>query len=211
MPNAKTLTTVSAQRLRTKACELSRAEGRSRFALAEVIHDLYYGVVEVGSKEVPLFKFFGFKTWFDYVESDEVGLHVSTAAGYRAVWDVFGVKLAGQWDRELMLPFTKMRALTRVVDATNVNSWLKRAARLTCCALEDEIAGKSKRRQYRHFAAFVTDHQLARVVNILDRASDEFPDLTTRGDLLVKVLEQWHGVVKVGKTYGKKLRLAKAG
>lgn len=180
--------------------------------MAEAVYELYYGDVEMGGGSMPLWSFFGYKSWFDYVET-EIGMHVSTAAGYRMVHDVFMVRLEGKWDRSVMPSFTKMKALIRVVDAKNVNAWLKRANSLSCCALEEEILeflyGKRKSGATRHFAAMLTGRQLTAVNSIIEVGRQEFPELETRGDVLTKILEQWD--MAVAKRTKRGLRVLNGG
>jgi hypothetical protein len=188
----------SANKLREKIIGLTRQEAKCQLEVAEAVYELYYGTVEVGNGELPLYKFFGYPSWFAYVE-EEVGLHVSTAAGYRMVHDVFMIQLRGKWDVDLMPSFTKMKALTRVVDAKNVNAWLRKAKRLSCCALEEEILqdlyGKRKRGANRHFLAMLTDRQLTAVNSIIEVGRQEFPEAESRGDVLTRILEQWDAAV----------------
>lgn len=201
----------TANSLRNRVLALVAKEGFARLELAEALYELYYGVVEVGGGELPLYKFFGHSSWFEYVET-EVGLHVSTAAGYRLVHDVFGIKLRGAWDTSLTQSFTKLKALARVVNERNVNAWLKKAQRLSCCALEEEIAehltGRRRRGAHRHFTALLTDRQLARANAILHQAADQFPDGSwdSRGELLLRILEQWSSAVRSG---GRHLKVVK--
>jgi hypothetical protein len=189
----------SANKLREKVLLLCGKEREAQLEVAEAVYELYYGTVEVGGGELPLWSFFGHKSWFDYVET-EVGLHVSTAAGYRMVHDVFMIRLKGKWDQEIPLPsFTKLKALVRVVDPKTVNAWLKRANSISCCQLEEEIAeflyGKKKAGALRHFTALLTSRQLTTVNAIIEVGRQEFPELDSRGQILTKILEQWDAAV----------------
>lgn len=196
--SASSYTQSFANSLREKAVLLRSRERSSQMETASVIYDLYYGDVTIGGGSMPLWSFFGYSSWFDYVET-EVGMHVSTAAGYRMVHDVFMVRLKGKWDPELMPSFTKLKALTRVVDAKSVNSWFRRANSVSCCLLEEEVLehlyGKQKAGASRHFSALLTDRQLASVNSIIEVGRHEFPELESRGDVLTKILEQWDAAV----------------
>jgi hypothetical protein len=196
--SAGSYTQASANSLREKAVLLRARERGSQLETASVIYDLYYGDVEIGKGFMPLWKFFGYDSWFDYVET-EVGMHVSTAAGYRMVHDVFMVRLKGKWDPEIMPSFTKLKALTRVVDAKSVNSWFRRANSVSCCLLEEEVLehlyGKKKSGANRHFTALLTDRQITSVNSIIEIGRKEFPELESRGDILTKILEQWDAAV----------------
>jgi len=202
IPKSK-YTQSSANKLRDKVVLLCSQERKAQLEVAEAVYDLYYGEVEVGGGTMPLWEFFGHSSWFDFVET-EVGLHVTTAAGYRSVHYAFMVVLQGKWDRSLMVSFTKMKALARVVDAKNVNFWLKRAGSMSCCQLEEEIEehlhGKRKAGAHRHFTAMLTTRQLASVNAIIEVGRQEFPELETRGEVLTRILEQWDAAVsKRGK------------
>jgi len=202
----------SANKLRDKIVALCGQERKAQLEVAEAVYELYYGTVEVGGGELPLWSFFGHKSWFDYVET-EVGMHVSTAAAYRMVHDVFMVRLKGKWDQNEIASFTKMKALTRVVEPGNVNAWLKRANSITCCALEEEILehmyGKRKAGAHRHFTAMLTSRQLTSVNAIIEVGRQEFPELESRGAVLAKILEQWDAAV--AKKTKRGLRLVPGG
>lgn len=198
-----TMNQSNANKLRTRIVELVQQEKRASFEIAEAIYELYYGTAEVGGAgdEMPLYEFFGFKSWFQYVET-EVGMHVSTAQGYRMVHDVFMIRLKDKWDSSVNVSFTKLKALTKLrdkLDGRNVNSWLKRASEMTACALEDEIAlelyGRRRGGAHRHFLAMLTDRQLTEMNTILAQAYDEFPDVDKRGDVLMKIVSQWSSAV----------------
>ncbi len=201
-PKSKTATPShtqsTANKLRERITILCGQERKAQLEVAEAVYELYYGTVEVGGGELPLWSFFGHKSWFDDVET-EVGMHVSTAAGYRMIHDVFMVRLKGKWDLDNIASFTKMKALTRVVEPTTVNAWLKRANVLTCCALEEEILehmyGKRKAGAHRRFTALLTNRQLASVNAVIEVGRQEFPELESRGAVLSKILEQWDAAV----------------
>lgn len=200
-PNTKAMNQQYANKLRDRALEISQQETKSRLELAAIIHELYYGTVQMGAGELELYKFFGYDTWFDYVET-EIGLHVTTAASYRVIHQVFAVELAGTCDHTLLsgVSFTKLRALTHVVDAKSVNGWLKKAQKLTCCKLDEEIEvaryGARKRGAHRAFQAMVTDRQLTQMNAILALAYEEFPDAENRADALLRIMEQWDAAVR---------------
>jgi hypothetical protein len=211
MKKKNALTQANANKLREKIIGLTVQETKCQLEVAEAVYELYYGTVAVGNGELPLYKFFGYPSWFAYVE-EEVGLHVTTAASYRMVHDVFMIQLKGKWDASLIPSFTKMKALTRVVDAKNVNAWLRKAKRLSCCALEEEILealyGKQKKGANRHFLAMLTDRQFTAVNSIIEIGRQEFPDLETRGEVLTKILEQWDAAV--AKKTKRGLRIVKS-
>lgn len=204
----------SANKLREKAMVLSALATKSALDFAEAIYEIYYCNVAVGGGELPAYKFFGYDTWGSYVE-EELGLHITTAASYRRVHDVFMIQLKDNWDSSLVTSLTKFRSIVRVVDAKNVNSWLKKAKRLSCCALEEEVLeelyGKRKTGAHRHFLAMLTDWQLVKTNSILEIGFQEFPNCDSRGEVLVKILEQWDAAMsKHPKRHLRSIRGGKA-
>lgn len=201
-------TKASATKLHDRLVELTRSDVKQRMEIAECVYELYYGAVEIGSEEVELWRFLGFRSWFDYIET--TGLHVSTAANYRLVWDKFGIKLKGKWDQSLNVSFTKLRALCPVVDEKNVNAWLKRAESMTCCKLDDEVFravwGVKRNRPARNFMAKMTDSQLQNINKVLELAQEQFPHAQGRGELLSKIIGQWSAAVRQSDGIVKKLR-----
>lgn len=184
----------AAEKLREKAILLAGNHTKTAMELAEVLYNTYYGEVNYAGGNLQLWEAWGFKSWFDYVEN-ELGIHQNTAAGYRRTYEVFEIKCAGEWDKKSGVSFTKMKALARVVNKVNVNSWLKKAKTMSCCELEDavlaSIYGKQKSGVTRHFSAFLTDRELIKINSILEVGYQKFPNCERRGEVLTKILEEW--------------------
>ncbi|HEY8097166.1 MAG TPA: hypothetical protein VIE65_13870 [Methylobacter sp.] len=206
---------VAANKLREKALGLVVQDTKCQLEIAETLYELYYGTVEVGGGELALYKFFGYPSWFAYVE-EEVGMHITTSHIYRNVHDIFMIRLKGKWDIDLMPSWTKMKALARLsfeLDAKNVNSWLKKAKRMPACALEEEIDealyGRQKKGAHRHFLAMLTDRQLTSANAVIELGRQEFEkeSLEMRGE---RILEQWSAAV-MQKNGREKLRVVPDG
>lgn len=187
-------TQTAAMKLRERAIELIGQETKSRLELASIIHELYYGEMVASGGRIPLWRHFGFKNWFDYVET-EIGMHVTTASGYVLVHEVFSVRLGGKWDPSSAPSFTKLKAIARVVDAKNVGSWIKRAQEMSCCALEEAVQeavhGRRRKGAVHGFMAMLTARQMAAVNAVIEVGRQSFPGLRTRGDVLTRILEEW--------------------
>jgi len=189
----------SADQLREMAKERSDHTSKSVMMLGEVLWRTYYDKVQIGGMPVSLFEAWGFGSWFEYVER-ELGIHQTTALHFRKIYTVFAIDLKGAWDPNLIVSFTKMKLLARVATKANVNSWLKKASKMSCCELEDEVMhelyGHARKGHMHSFLASVTKTELKKIKEILAIAHEDFDQIDRRGELLVKVLEEWQIIHK---------------
>ncbi len=192
-----TLNSKSADSLRQRAVDATSQATKSVVHLSGVLWETYHNDVMVGGLPTPLWEAWGHTTWFEYVEH-ELGIHQSTAAAYRRIHEIFEIELEGKWDKNLCASFTKMKALVRVVTKTNVNSWLKKAAKMGCCQLDEEINnalfGKVRVHAVHTFLTTVTKKELREINKVLAIARESFPETERRGAVLVKVLEEWNNI-----------------
>lgn len=180
-----------AKALLDKVRQVVEISSQANFDLCQILYETDRAVVSVGGDIVFAYQTWGYKTWFDFVE-EEVGLHEMTANAYRRVYEVFGVELAGAWDHGKPLPITKMKTLTAAnLTKANVRSWLKKAEKMTCCQLVAEVYGTE---EMRHFSASVTKRGLSDINRAMEAARDSFGEDLPKGDLLVKMLNEWSDI-----------------
>lgn len=190
-----TLNKTGAESIRRKAQEASEKTTKSVMELAAALWDTYHNDVKIGSINIQLWEVWGYKSWFDYAER-ELGIHQTTAASYRRIHEVFEVDLKDSWDKNLACSYTKMKSISRVVTKKNVNSWLKKAATLSCCELDEHVIeamyGKSKSGATHSFLVNVTKKELAKISQVLSEAKEGFEDPDERrGSVLTRILEEW--------------------
>jgi hypothetical protein len=135
-----TLSTADANKLRKQATEAVESNTNSVLLMAIVLWNTYRYNVKVDGIESPLWVAWGHETWLEYVEH-ELGIHQSTATAFRRIHEVFNIELNGCWERAEFDKFsaTKLKALCKVVNKKNVNGWIRRAAKLSCCELDEAI------------------------------------------------------------------------
>lgn len=168
------------------------------------VYETYIAQAVIGGREVPVWQAWGYDSWQAFV-GIELGLHFTTAYGYRRIWETFYVKLAGSWDTKNLLPLTKMRILCAAkMDKRNVNTWLRKAKTMTCSQLVAAVYGTE---ELHTFVASVTGSELTKLQAVIDEAREAFGNDLPRGEVLVKIAEEWHAMLK-NTTRGKaKLRL----
>ena len=133
-------------------------------------------------------KVWGYPSWEEFC-GQELGLHMTTAYAYKKVWEVFFVDLAGAWDKDLVLPITKMRILTSAnLTKRNVEGWLKKAKKMNCRKLRAEVYGTD---ELHSFAAMVSGSDMRRIQKILKKGRDVYGEDESRGKLLVHILQDW--------------------
>lgn len=187
------ITAAKAEALLDKVRNVVAENAKSTFDLCQILYETDRAVVSVGGRIVFAYETWGYKTWFDFVET-EVGLHEQSANAYRRVYEVFGVELAGAWDTGKPLPITKMRILTAAnLTKANVRAWIKKAEKMTCCKLVAEIYGTA---ELAHFHASVSKRGLNEINRALAAARDDFGQDLPKGDLLVKALSEWADIRK---------------
>jgi hypothetical protein len=191
--NPNQITPAKAEALLERVRQVVETNAQSNFDLCQILYETSQAVVSVGGNIVFAYQTWGYKNWFDFVET-EIGLHEQSANAYRRVYEVFGVELAGAWDTGKPLPITKMRILTAAnLTKVNVRVWLKKAEKMTCCKLVSEVYGTAEQA---HFHASVSKRGLNDINRALDAARASFGEDLPKGDLLVRMLNEWSDIRK---------------
>lgn len=198
-PGAKALDKEGAKSLRDRALAAARAETRVSIEYAEVLWATYNGAVTIGGSPIPVWEAWDYKSWNDYVER-ELEIHITPARAYVRMYQKFYIDLKGEWDEALLVSMTKMLALCKVVKKTNADYWLKRAAKMSCCELNEAINqalyGLKRKGRNRAFLAMLTNKELSNVNAILEVAKVDFPEAESRADLTLAIFEEWYGFRK---------------
>lgn len=191
--NPNQITSAKAEALLERVRQVVETNAQSNFDLCQILYETSQAVVSVGGNIVFAYQTWGYKNWFDFVET-EIGLHEQSANAYRRVYEVFGIELAGAWDTGKPLPITKMRILTAAnLTKVNVRAWLKKAEKMTCCKLVSEVYGTAEQV---HFSASVSKRGLNDINRALDTARASFGEDLPKGDLLVRMLNEWSDIRK---------------
>ncbi len=193
-----TLSTQDANNLRKKAVEATQQNTSSVLLLAVVLWDTYRFNVKFNGIESSLWEAWGYKTWFEYVEH-ELGIHQSTAAAFRRIHEVFNIELEGCWEKDIFdqLSATKLRALCKVVNKKNVNGWMRKAVKLSCCALDEAIIasqnGGLRANSVHTLAILCTQSEQKKMREIITRAKDEM-GVDRPGKALLRILQEWQQI-----------------
>jgi len=159
---------------------------KANLDLCQVLHDSFTTVTQKGNEWQFVWEYWGYKTWFDFVEI-EIGMHHVAANTCKKVWQVFGVELGGAWNMADMLPITKMKILAASDKLTkqNVKVWLKKAKSMTCCELEHEIYGEDA---HRTFSVTLSQPEYKMLNKMIEDARKEHGEEKTKGMLLLCML-----------------------
>jgi len=183
------LTTKQADVLRNKISSATNDNAKTAFYLCGLLYESFVSVVNTDKGWKFVWEYWGFKCWFDFVET-EIGIHENTAYLYKRIWEIFGIELAGAWDLADVLPITKMRILSAAdINKRNVSSWLSKARRMTCCELQAEVYGT----EVMHTLSIrVSKRELQAINKAFDIARDEYESpKVTRGELLLDIVKEW--------------------
>lgn len=199
-----------ANSLRKKAQDFTNKSAKAAFDFGALLYEIYFSDIKVGKEVIPVWRAWGYETWFLYCEC-ELHMHAATVNSYRNVYDIFGVQLDGMWNKKDILPITKMRSLLKVVNENNVKSWVKKAKKLSCCDLDDEVeyALTGKKTRLRHFTARMDDKSFTEVKNIISDAREDFDGLD-KGEVMARIFRQWNHMHKSAKRFKKGKGLKKA-
>jgi hypothetical protein len=195
MDAVRLITKDVAEKLRQATQQAVKNDAEGSMKLAQCVYELSVSAVEsgTGSCPWPVWELWGYKSWREFADK-ELHMAARKQERLRLVWWVFGIQLAGKWDESLLLPFSKMRSLCRVVNEQNVNDWLKRAAGMGVSELEHRCHGRvdddvGDGDMYAFHAYLVADE--------MDRVEKAFRlgrrcfDATRKGSLLTKMLSEW--------------------
>lgn len=194
----QTISSARAEALRKKAVEITEQNTKSILALAEVLWETYAYDVKVNGIATPLWTAWGHDNWETYVEV-ELGIHMSTAANFRRMHEVYNIDLKDSFESGSMdgISATKLKILTRVVTKKNVNAWLRKAAKLSCCALEEEVmhalTGSGKIGAVHTLAILCTKREQKRARDIIQQAQTDM-QLRRPGAALLAILEEWNTI-----------------
>ncbi len=192
---SNTITSAKAESLRNRAKEVMEQNTKSVLAMAEVLWETWAYTVTVGGLETNLWTAWGFADWFAYVEV-ELGIHQSTAANFRRMHEVYNIELKDSFESDAMdgISATKLKILTRIVTKKNINAWLRRAKKMSCCSLEEEVlhelTGHGRPGAVHTFAILCTKAEQKRMRNLVQQAMTDM-GVDRPGKALFLMLEEW--------------------
>jgi hypothetical protein len=192
------ISTSKANTLRQRAVDVVQQETKKVLELAEVLWETWAFDVKVNGVDTALWTAWDHDTWEEYVEV-ELGIHMTTAANFRRMHEVYNIDLKGAIEDASMegISYTKLKILTRVATKKNVNAWLRKAKKISCCALEEEVAhvlyGDGKVGAVHTLAILCTKREQKRMRDIIMQYQS---DNETRrpGAALLAILEEWNTI-----------------
>jgi len=192
------LTNKQAEDLRKKVARVRATLAEAHIEMCETLYETFFNTVnDEDGKFVAVWKEWGFESWEDFVE-EEVGMHKETGAAYRRVWEVFYIDLAGHWDEKHLVSITRMKTLCPYVTKRNVESWLKKAKTMSCCALNHAVRGDIG--PYKTVSMSLTESEADELDAIVDVGRREWEG--SRGAVLMEIMREW------AKKIGRKRRSA---
>jgi hypothetical protein len=192
------ITTARADSLRERAMDAVRKDTKSVLELAEVLWETWAYDVKVSGIDTPLWVAWGHDSWEQYVEV-ELGIHMTTASKFRRMHVVYGIELKDVIDAAEMdgLSATKLNILTRVVTKSNINKWFRRAKKISCCSLEEDVMhamyGDTKVGAVHTLAILCTKKEQKRARDIIQQAQADM-ELKRPGAALLAILEEWNTI-----------------
>jgi hypothetical protein len=166
--------------------------------MCEVLYDTFYDTVSTDDgKLVAVWSDWDHGSWEEFVEV-EAGMHKETGAAYRRVWEVFYIELAGHWDEKHLVSITRLKTLAPHVTKRNVESWLKKAKTMSCCALNHAVRGDAG--NYKTVSMSMTESEAAEFDAIVDVGRREWEG--SRGSVVMEIIREW------AKKIGRKRRAA---
>jgi hypothetical protein len=187
-----------ANALRQKAIDAVKKDTKSVLELAEVLYETWVCDVKVNGIDTPLWTAWDHDSWEQYVEV-ELGIHMTTASKFRRLHVVYNIDLKDAIDEEAMdgLSATKLSILTRVVDKKNVNSWFRKAKKISCCSLEEDVMhaiyGTVRVGAVHTLAILCTKKEQKRARDIIQQFQAD-NQLRRPGAALLAILEEWAAI-----------------
>lgn len=204
MTEPKVVNEKAASALRSKIRDIVERHAQASTDVCWALYETYHCLVRIGGQDVPIWSAWGYSSWHDFV-GIELGLHQTTAYCYKKVWEVFYVKLGGAWEASSLLPITKMRILSAAkLDKRNVNAWMKKAKRMTCAQLVSAVYGTD---ELHTFATTLSKGDLDTLNRVIDEARSAFGPDRPRGEVLVRLAEEWQTMFRNTTKTRDRLRL----
>src|SRR5512135_900320 len=192
------ISSTKADSLRQKAVNIVQEETKKILELAEVLWETWAYDVKVNGIDTPLWTAWDHDTWEQYVEV-ELGIHMTTAANFRRMHEIYNIELKGSIEPEAMegISYTKLKIMTRVVTKKNVNAWLRRAKKMSCCGLEEEVMhaiyGSGKVGAVHTLAILCTKREQKRARDIIQQYQSD-NQVRRPGAALMAILEEWNTI-----------------
>lgn len=182
----KQLSSKEAATLRRNLANAQQLSAEEYLARSALIYEVWVGLV--GGKR-PVWEHWGFSSFADFSER-ELNMSVRSANYMCRAWHVFGVELKGRWDRSLLLTSSKMAKLSHIVNASDVNEWLRRGKKLTHEELCREMRKAQGRPLSSNFRVILSKSDAVVVERALNLLRREFPE-DTRGGLMARMASEW--------------------
>ena len=188
--------------------KLVEAHKKTSIELCRMVWETSETVVNVAGEVLFLWQLWGYKSWKKFVGL-ELGIHPNKAYACRKVWQVFYIDLVGCWDKENLLPFTKMKILAAdKINARNVNNKLKRAAAKTCPQLVAEIYDVD---ELHCIAITCTTSEQKTINKAIEKAREAYGSdgkKMPRGQVIARMSREWSSIHDtIERTSKGKLRL----
>jgi hypothetical protein len=186
----KGLSPRQADAFRARVTDIISSGRKTAMDLCWAAYESDVNMTRVKGKLVFCWAAWGYESWEDYV-GKELDLHMTTAYAYKKIWETFYVTFEGAWDPSLLVGITKMRHLSSApLTKSNINAWLRKAAKMTCKELSEQIFDHDGMRS---FAVPVTSAQLKVMQRTLDEAKTTFSkgENMSRGQLMTNIMREW--------------------
>jgi hypothetical protein len=190
-----------AEGLRQRALDLVAVITTRYFELASVLFEIKNSTTPIANGELPLYEFFGYDNWFEYVEHD-LGMHWGRASRLVRMHEVFIIECAEvDFDMAAVraLGITKLLDLTYVVTPKNIRGWIKRATGASCCEVREAVRAAREGRIARKDRATLhveVDRKTLDVVNEIVEIMRADTAMFNRGDIIGASLAQYLTALK---------------
>lgn len=192
----RVVTDRQAANLRKQLARLTSHRANLDFETGRLLYEVRHTFVNKGAHCIPVWSSWGFSSFADFHDR-EMGLHRKKAETLINIWYTLEIEFDGKWDRRLLLPWTKMRAVIRAAHKHNINGWMRRAATMPQNELEDVIAQgigldrmQDEAPESYLFSARLTRDDLRAVEEALHEMR-KVSTIARKGDLLAQVCKEW--------------------
>jgi hypothetical protein len=188
-PVEEALSQNSAKEFKTRIKNIILTKGSQDLEFCKFLFFSKISYVNYGNDKIPLYEFYGYESWKDYIENELLLLY-SKAKKYADVYSKFCVELVDLFDPEKhMLDIHKMIALTPIIDSGNFKEYMKLAKKVSSEAFKSFLKPHKKAIKKSFVKIQISEERIFK--KAIKQARKDFGQNLNDNQLLVAILSEY--------------------
>ena len=129
-----------AKRLRVSVKLSAGSVAGAHLVLAKQFYEIRNGVIEVKGETIPLWQYWGYDNWENYVEHD-THFHYGWANAHIRMYEKVVIQCKDFFKATMIhdVGITNLIEVSKVITKSTAQTWLRKATEMSCCELKHEV------------------------------------------------------------------------